>query len=193
MEVACIQTAVATDPLCPSQTRMWPLCAADWDSRLAQIALWVLSRVRDSSRNNPGTVWQHCGLWAPLSRWGESQLPGISQPVLFAAEVQTPKWSQRDRSSHGGIGFDQQQTMKIKCMEGNRDIAGFHLFCSSKCQILVVEEMCTLQAYANVWNSSFDKNPFIHCHCLKKAKNEMHIWSLCNYLRIYLYGYRRLL
>lgn len=60
-----------------------------------------------------------------------------------------------------GIVFGQQQSMKIKCMEVNIDRASFLLFSSSKCQILVVKELRTLQAYANLQNSTFDKNPLL--------------------------------
>lgn len=53
-------------------------------------------------------------------------------------------------------------------MEGN--IAAFHLFCSSKCQISVAKEMCTLQAYANLQNSTFDKNPLLVTVIVRKRQ-----------------------
>lgn len=69
-----------------------------------------------------------------------------------------------------GIVLEQQQKTKTKCMEVNTDIAGLHLLCRSKCQILVVKELCTLQGHANLQNSTFDKNPLLFTVIVRKGQ-----------------------
>lgn len=173
MEVACIQTAAATDPLCTSQSSMWPFCVVYWDLKLAQIPLWAPSPSEGEQQKWPSRGV--AGWWAVNSTF---QLGWISVPWDFPACI-VCCWNANtqmvtERQSAGpamrGIVSDQQQTMKIKCMEVNIDIASFNLLCSSKCQILVVKELCTLQAYANSQNSTFDKNPLLLTVIVRKGQ-----------------------
>lgn len=92
MEVACIQTAEATDPLCTSSNYIRPCCGAYWDLKLAHIALCASSLVKGERQN-----WPHSyivGWWSTNSIFQVQWILILwySHPTVFAADVRTPKW-----------------------------------------------------------------------------------------------------